>query len=91
MKMYQLKIKDVVSVFLFLKVRNWLCHDLYLLGPWASIWKENLGPKGLEITDSSEDVILPNLTTDNPIDAAVPVEPAFNSQVTFAIVWFLWL
>jgi len=40
------------------------------------------GARGLEVTDTSADTVLPHLTTDNPICTGEPSgEPAFNAQV----------
>ena len=40
------------------------------------------GARGLEVTDTSADTVLPHLTTDNPICTGEPTgEPAFNAQV----------
>ena len=63
-----------------------ILKELYQ-GPWSSVWRDVGGPKGIEVTDLTEDVVLPHLTTDNPIDAALPAEPAFNSQVTITIIF----
>jgi len=50
-------------------------------GRWTSIWTENGGPKGLEVTDDSVDTVLPHLTSENPISMGEPSgEPAFNAQ-----------
>ena len=40
------------------------------------------GPKGIQVTDDKEDLVLPHLTTDNPINTGeARGEAAFNSQV----------
>jgi hypothetical protein len=50
-------------------------------GMWTSFWGESGGPAGQEITDHSEDTILPHLTTENPIVTGDPTrEPSFNTQ-----------
>ena len=55
-------------------------------GPWSKVWGEEGGARGLEVTDTSEDTILPHLTTDNPICSGEPSgEPAFNAQVWLPI------
>ena len=49
---------------------------------WTGFWGEAGGPLGQEVTDFTEDTILPHLTTDNPICTGDPSgEPAFNTQV----------
>jgi hypothetical protein len=52
-------------------------------GVWVSVWAGQAGPKGHEVTDDTEDVLLPQFTTENPLAGGDPAgEPAFNSQVT---------
>ncbi len=47
------------------------------------MWAGQAGPKGHEVTDDTEDVLLPQFTTENPLAGGDPAgEPAFNSQVT---------
>ena len=49
---------------------------------WTSFWADKAGPAGQEVTDMTEDTILPHLTTENPICTEDPTrEPAFNTQV----------
>ena len=53
---------------------------------WTGFWGEAGGPLGQEVTDFTEDTILPHLTTDNPICTGDPSgEPAFNTQVNYGI------
>jgi len=50
-------------------------------GMWTSFWADRAGPAGQEVTDMTEDTILPHLTTENPICTEDPTrEPAFNTQ-----------
>ena len=51
---------------------------------WTSFWADRAGPAGQEVTDMTEDTILPHLTTENPICTEDPTrEPAFNTQVVW--------
>jgi len=51
-------------------------------GPWPSMWGAEGGPKGIQILEDSEDLVLPHLTTDNPINSGCEAsgDPAFNAQ-----------
>ncbi len=51
------------------------------VGPWSAIW-QGKGPKGHEVVEDTEDVLLPHLTSENPLAGGDPTgEPAFNAQV----------
>jgi hypothetical protein len=59
------------------------------LGPWPSIW-EGKGPKGHEVLEDTEDTLLPQFTSENPLAGGDPSgEPAFNAQVASLIDLFL--
>ena len=47
------------------------------------MWGAEGGPKGIQILEDSEDLVLPHLTTDNPINSGCEAsgDPAFNAQV----------
>eukprot|EP00088_Acartia_fossae_P001645 TRINITY_DN10655_c0_g2_i1.p1 TRINITY_DN10655_c0_g2~~TRINITY_DN10655_c0_g2_i1.p1 ORF type:complete len:571 (+),score=117.23 TRINITY_DN10655_c0_g2_i1:52-1764(+) len=51
-------------------------------GKWSSIWTEaSDGVKGQEVTDLTEDTLLPHLTSENPVVSGdMEREPAFNTQ-----------
>ena len=43
---------------------------------------EGKGPKGHEVQEDTEDILLPQFTSENPLAGGEPTgEPAFNSQV----------